>query len=197
MQTTRASLIARLSDLSNEPSWEEFDAIYRPLLRRFARSLGLTGEHLEDIVQQCLSSVARHISRFNYDPDHCRFRTWLYRIVLNQARNHQRKRSDILLSGTDFRNLVSPMPSPEKTFERMWFQQHLEHCLKKLAEDVQPTTYRAYRLYVLEDRPAETVCHELGLSRDQLYRLKWRLTRKLQEHMHYLLGDESDHWLSE
>ena len=34
MNTTRASLLARLKDLDNTVAWQEFDGLYRPMLQR-------------------------------------------------------------------------------------------------------------------------------------------------------------------
>ena len=54
MDTTRASLLLRIKDTRNTHAWAEFDAIYRPMLYRFARARGLDDAAAEDLVQHCI-----------------------------------------------------------------------------------------------------------------------------------------------
>lgn len=52
---------------------------------------------------------------------------------------------------------------------------------------MQPATVAVYERYVLQEREAEEVCNEFDLTRDQLYRIKWRVTQKLSDMMTVLL----------
>ena len=38
-------------------------------------------------------------------------------------------------------------------------------------------------LYVLEQEPIAKVCRELGLTTNQVYQIKWRLTQELSEEL--------------
>ena len=48
MAVTRASLLLRIRDPKDNAAWKEFDAIYRPMLQRFARTMGLGAADAED-----------------------------------------------------------------------------------------------------------------------------------------------------
>ena len=76
---------------------------------------------------------------------------------------------------------------PEEVFDGLWMQEHLKYCLQQLRAEMQPATVAVYERYVLQEREAEEVCKEFDLTRDQLYRIKWRVTQKLSDMMRVLL----------
>jgi DNA-directed RNA polymerase specialized sigma24 family protein len=79
---------------------------------------------------------------------------------------------------------------PDDLFERIWDQEHLWHCLRRLRSEVEEQTFEAFRMYVIEDQPAEHVSEVLGISTGALYTIKWRLTERLAAHMRTLLGED-------
>ena len=58
---TRASLILRLPDAADARAWDEFAAVYAPLVYRLARRQGLQPADADDLVQEVLSAVARSV----------------------------------------------------------------------------------------------------------------------------------------
>lgn len=187
MDTTRASLLLRIRDREDSAAWEAFDAIYRPMLCRFARSRGLGEADTEDVVQQCMASIQAHIEGFDYDPDKGRFKSWLRTMVNNRIRNLLRDRREKQADTREFENVLDPTDTPEEAFERLWMQQHLWHCLRQIQAEVEQTTFKAYQYYVIEQRPIGEVCGELNLTTNQVYTIKWRLTEKVSAKMKELL----------
>ena len=80
---TRPSLIVRLQSDVDPAAWEEFVAIYRPMIVRLATRRGMQHSDAEDVAQGVLLSVSRSIVRWKLDPEKARFRTWLQQIVRN------------------------------------------------------------------------------------------------------------------
>src|SRR2546428_8372646 len=74
---TRASLINRLKNWQDQSSWQEFFDIYWKLIYGVARRAGLNDAEAQDIVQETMVAVARHIPDFKYDPAIGTFKTWL------------------------------------------------------------------------------------------------------------------------
>lgn len=183
MQTTRASLLMRIRDRRDAAAWGEFDAIYRPMLLRFATLRGLEHAAAEDVVQQCLLAVQEHIERFDYDPKKGRFKGWLRTMVNNRIRNLLRDRHETPAESQDFKRDQEREESPEETFDRLWMEEHLRHCLQRIRGETDELTFRAFEWYVLEERPVEEVCQALSVTANQLYKIKWRLTQKLAEQM--------------
>ena len=61
---TRPSLILRMQDGGDEAAWEEFVAIYRPVIFRMAILKGLQHNDAEDLAQQVLISVSKKIGEW-------------------------------------------------------------------------------------------------------------------------------------
>ncbi|MBK8268613.1 MAG: sigma-70 family RNA polymerase sigma factor [Planctomycetes bacterium] len=190
MDTTRASLLLRLRDRADADAWALFDRIYRPMLTRFAMRMGLGREDADDVVQQCLKAVAQHIGSFEYDPARGRFKGWLRTLVQNKVLNELRIRRPVAAESGMLRSIQADEENPADAFERIWMQEHLWHCLKELRSEVEGTTYRAFEEYVLNQRAAEEVAKELGLSVNHVYTIKWRLTEKVAAKMKDLLDGD-------
>ena len=184
MDTTRPSLLVRIRNRGDHAAWETFDGIYRPMLLRFAMAQGLAGNDAEDVAQHCMKAIAEHIGTFEYDPNRGRFKSWLRTVAANYVRNQWRRKAE---RGLD---AVEESRDPE-AFDRIWDQEHLWHCLRRLAAEVEQQTFDAFRMYVVEDRPVDAVASELGLTRENLYTIKWRLTGRLSAMMTELLGDDA------
>ena len=86
---TRASLIIQVKDPENQEAWQEFVAIYQPVIYRTAISRGLQDADAHDLSQQVLTAVAGAINR--WEPN-SRFRHWLRRITRNAILNALNRR---------------------------------------------------------------------------------------------------------
>jgi RNA polymerase sigma-70 factor (ECF subfamily) len=187
VDTTRPSLLLRIRDPSDAGAWQTFDALYRPMLQRFARSRGLSAEDAEDVAQQCLAVITDRIAEFSYDPQKGRFRSWLRTLVNNRVRNLLRDRRELQGETADFQNLAERAPSPEEAFDQIWAEEHLWHCLRELRGEVEEATFLAFQQYVIEQRPIEQVCRELNLAPGNVYTIKWRLTQRVADKMRELV----------
>lgn len=190
METTRPSLLIRIRDRSDAAAWSTFDAIYRPMLHRYARACGLSETDVEDVVQQCMQNLQRIIEGFEYDPDKGRFKAYLRTMVKNCVRNLAEVRRARQADSAELRAVVAADESPDAVFDRLWMEEHLQHCLRSLRAEMDETTYRAFQRYVIEEHPVERVCAEYNLTPNNLYTIKWRVTEKVAAKMRELLGDE-------
>lgn len=189
MDTTRPSLLLRLRDRSDADAWRAFDAIYRPMLDRFARARGLNDADAEDVTQHCLSAIASHMGQFDYDPSKGRFKSWLATLVNNRVRSLARRRAERQGETRDFQGEQRIEDSPAETFERIWLEEHLRHCLDELRNEVQDKTFQAFQRYVIEQRPLEEVCEAFDLKPNNVYTIKWRMTERIAARMKELTGD--------
>lgn len=171
-------------------AWHAFDAIYRPMLYRFARGRGLAHDDAEDVVQHCLAAISDHIEEFTYDPAKGRFKSWLRTLVNNRVRNLARNRKERQGTSNEFRGLAQREPEPAEEFDRIWMEEHLWHCLRELRCEVEPKTYEAFRAYVVEQKPVDEVCAALNLKPNNVYTIKWRMTERVAAKMKELLGGD-------
>lgn len=187
MDTTRPSLLLRIRDRTDADAWRTFDAIYRPMLYRFARTHGLAPADAEDVTQHCLSVVQDRIGEFAYDASKGSFKAWLRTLARNRVRNLIRDRHDRQCDSRAFEIDQQREPLPDETFDRIWKEEHLWHCMRELRAEVEPATYRAFELYVLGQTPLEEVCRETGLKPNNVYTIKWRMTEKVAAKMKELV----------
>jgi RNA polymerase sigma-70 factor (ECF subfamily) len=189
---TNPGLLRRIKDPRDENAWSEFDALYRPMLLRFARTRGFSAADSDDVVQYCMTSICAHLERFTYDPTRGRFKSWLRTMVNNRCRDLLRTRRQPTANLAAADQLPASDALPEEAFDRIWIDEHVNHCLRILGREVDETSFTAFQRYVIEGRPAEEVCRETALTPDQLYKIKWRLTKRLRQQMRDLLGDDCD-----
>src|SRR3954454_10722174 len=84
---TRASLLVRIRDGADHDAWQQFVAVYAPVVYGFARKRGLQDADAADVMQDVLRSVARAAAKLNYDPSRGSFRAWLYTVARNRIFN--------------------------------------------------------------------------------------------------------------
>jgi len=190
MKTTRLSLLLRIKDPRDAEAWAEFDSIYRPMLYRFAKARLLTDDEAQDVVQFCMAAIHRHIGHFDYEPRKGRFKGWLRTIVANRVKNLARARRDQPGKSDDFRRQQTRERTPEEEFDQVWMEEHLRTALSQVREDVTEKSFIAFQRYVIDEEPLDQVCGDLKVTKDQLYKIKWRLTRKLRERMTELVGED-------
>lgn len=187
MDTTRPSLLMRIRDRGDAGAWRTFDTIYRPMLYRFGRASGLGHDNAEDVAQQCLTVITDRIGEFSYDPQKGSFKGWLRTLVNNRVRNLLRDRKDQQGSTHDFQRAQQRELLPDEVFEKVWMEEHLWHCLRELRDEVEETTFNAFRAHVIDQQPIEQVCAALNLKPNNVYTIKWRMTERVAEKMKELL----------
>lgn len=186
MDTTRPSLLLRLRERSDADAWRTFDALYRPMLRRFALARGLNEDDADDVVQHCMAAVLDHITAFQYDPAKGRFKSWLRTLVNNRARDLLRSRRP-QAPAEELDALPEGGPTPEEAFEQIWQEEHLAHCLRELRGEVEERTFQAFWQVVMEQRSVEDVSAALGLRPNNIHTIKWRLTERIAARMRELV----------
>ncbi len=110
-----------------------------PLIHRLCYRWTGHAEDAEDLAQEVCVTLARAIVDYRRESA---FSTWLYRIILNAARDFHRRRQRIgerERDGVDLAERADPGPDPERSF----FSRMILHCITLL-----PETLRAAVLLV-------------------------------------------------
>jgi len=178
MSQTRSSLLSRVKDLADGPSWEEFDRVYRPLLLRYAVIRGLNQEQAEEIAQQCMASVAGGIQSFQRQVS---FRAWLRGMVDNKVADLFKKRREPNARTADLQREQTTEDNPALLWERQWNRTHLLYSLNHVRSEISPLTYEAFELYVIHELPVAEIAERLGMTPNQIYVAKHRVLAKLKE----------------
>ena len=94
-QHTRATLIRRLKNWQDQGSWQEFYDTYWRLIYGVSRKSGLTDAEAQDVVQETMLAVAKHMPTFTYDPKLGSFKAWLLNMTRWRIQDQFRKRRTV------------------------------------------------------------------------------------------------------
>ena len=122
---TRASLLLQLQAGDDQDGWQDFVAIYRPIIYRLARKRGLQDADAQDLAQQVLVSIAGAIERWHQHDESTRFRHWLRRVARNAISNVLTRRPrDIASGGTSIHEFLEVQVDEDSDLSR---EIELEH----------------------------------------------------------------------
>ncbi len=179
MSRTRSSLLGRIKNLEDGPSWEEFDRLYRPMLLRYALARGLRGDEADEIAQQCMAAIAGGIQEFQRRVG---FRAWLRGMVDHKVADRLRKRHREHPARTaDFEREQTREDNPALLWERQWNRTHLLYCLNQIRSEISPVTYEAFELYVIRELPVPEIADRLDMTPNQIYVAKYRVMERLKK----------------
>ncbi len=188
---TRATLLHRLKDWQDQASWQVFFDIYWRLIYGVALKAGLSKTEAEEVVQETMLSVAKHMPKFEYKQDGGSFKGWLLTMTRWRITDQMRKRGPLTpvslasdLSGSDteiearMQELLtqSVSHSLDKFWDAEWEKNILEAALKKVKRQLDPQKYQVFDFYVNKGWPAEKVATTFGISVNQVYLAKHRVT---------------------
>lgn len=193
---TRASLLRRLPNLQDQASWNDFFNTYWKLIYGVARKAGLTEVEAQDVVQETMVSVMKHIPSFNYDPAIGTFKAWLLKMtrwrILDQLRkrlpvSHKRSKEDSSTHTSTIENVIDPNSQDldaawNKEFERTLF----EAARAKVKQRVDPQKYQVFDFYVRKEWPAEKVAATFAVSIEQVYLAKHRILELIKQEVRRL-----------
>src|SRR6266853_6318316 len=89
---TRATLLERLKNWQDQSSWQDFFDTYWKLIYGVARKAGLIEAEAQDVVQETMMAVDRHMPNFKYDPAIGSFKAWLLNMTRWRIVDQLRKR---------------------------------------------------------------------------------------------------------
>lgn len=180
---TRPSLLAALDGSCNGAGWLEFYHRYAPAVFRVARYRGLDQHDAEDIVQQTMLAISRHISTFDYNRDRGTFRSWVRRIAESRIVDFARRRPAPAVSLEAVAELADRQASLDAVWEQEWKLQDLLWCIEQCRSDVAPRTLEAFRLYVLEGVSAAQTASRLQMTMNQVYVIRSEVLKRIREAM--------------
>jgi len=189
---TRATLIHRLKDWQDQASWQVFFDTYWQLIYNVAVKRGLMKSEAEDVVQLTMISVAKHMPGFKYDPATGSFKTWLLNMTCWRIADQIRKRPPQVSQPEEI--LETPVGKPrsaeeayqsppelEKLWDEEWEKNLLATAIAKARRRLDPKQYQIFDCYVNKEWPPERVAKAFGISNNQVYLAKHRMTALIKE----------------
>ena len=183
---TRASLILRLPDAEDAVAWDEFTAVYAPLVYRLARRRGLQPADADDLVQEVLTAVARSVDGWLSNTGRGPFRAWLLTIARNLTVNHLTRAKNRPLGAGDS-NVASQLAQhafngqPDREFELEYRREVFRWAAEQVRSAITEKTWEAFWRSSVEEEPVEAVAKQLGMSVGSVYIAKSRVMARLRE----------------
>ncbi|MGD8453213.1 MAG: sigma-70 family RNA polymerase sigma factor [Phycisphaerae bacterium] len=192
---TRASMLSAMREAGQDSAWRTFFACYAPPVFRMARTRGLSHEDADDVVQQVMVAVARHITDFRYDRDRGRFRSWVRTItrskVNDRLRAALRRREHAAVPFDEERDGEIKAVDEERQWGQEWLLQDLNWCIERVRDEVAPHRFEAFWLYAIEGRPAEEVAQQTGITVGNVYVTRSLIAKRVRELMAELGEEEA------
>lgn len=180
--TTRSSVLKAVADTGNEAAWTRFFDLYAGFVFAVARSKGLSAEDADDVVQNVFADLARKLPTFEYDRRKGRFRSYLLELVnwriFDRLKAGKRK-AELETAYYDEKKKTAAADAAAVA-EREWQTAALNEALRRLQAEVDENHFAAFVESAVEGIDTETVVKLHGISRDNLYQIRARLTAKLK-----------------
>ena len=201
---TRPSLLNRLKTGDDAESWEEFYRVYGKLVRDFAIQAGLTDTEADEVVQETAIAMARHLPEFRYDPQVCRFKTWLLNQTSWRIKDQfkKRKKETAGMGGTSLSNApptdetartatLHRVPDPAATdlemmFEAQWRKNLFAVALELVKQEFSLKQFQIFDLVVLKEWPAAEVAQSLGVTLANVYVTRHRISAAIKKEIKLL-----------
>ncbi len=186
MTPTSLSLLDRLKVARADASdWNRFEAIYRPLIRRWIGQIPGLGHDVEDVTQEVMLVLVQEIPRFERQRLGS-FRAWLRQITVNRIRVHRRKhyrQPAVAADQTD--DFLDQIADSNSLLARHFDEEHDKHVCESLRSavraDFDSSTWDAFQQFAVEGHPAAAVAAELGMTVNAVVKAKARVLRRLRE----------------
>jgi len=187
--TTRTSLIRRLKNWQDNESWQDFFNVYWKLVYGVARKAGLPDHEAEDVVQEVLIAVAKHMPTFNYDPAIGSFKAWLLNLtrwrILDELRKRRPSPSHAMRETGSGTATIEAVPDPNAldlnaVWEAEWEANLLTVAQEKVKRRIEPQHSQIFDFYVNKEWPPEKVAERFGVSVEVVYQIKHRVIEHLR-----------------
>jgi RNA polymerase sigma-70 factor (ECF subfamily) len=194
---TRTSLLKRLQDWDDQESWKDFFDSYSKLLFSVALKSGFRGPEAEDLVQETIIAVAKHMPGFRYDASRGSFKAWLLSILRNRIIDRVRSRGrrpqavEETPSESSQTALVHRIPDPapaqlDQIWEEEWEQHLFDLALQRIREEATPRDFQIFDCLVLKHWPIQAVADALQVNEARIYVAKSRVAGLLRQEVERL-----------
>jgi RNA polymerase sigma-70 factor, ECF subfamily len=186
MSDTRQSLLLRAQS-GEENAWKDLTDLYRPLIIAWLNRQGVPAVDLEDLSQDVLMSVVKHLPSFEHSGNRGAFRSWLRTIVCSRTTDYWRATVDSTPAsgGSGATAALQQITDPDSNLNRQWDEDHDRYvlgCLLDLVEqEFEPKTLLAFRRLALDGARGAEVAGELGLSVAAVYVAKSRVLQRIRQ----------------
>ena len=192
---TESELLRRITDPVDDAAWNRFDALYRPVVYRYARLKGLQHSDAEILVGEVMARVFRAARRWSDSspgenandavrPQH--FRAWLRRVADNALLNLvTRQLARRGTGGTSHQLNLSNRPLPDDAAKQNWQHEHQRQLFAAAARIVQRQVDEEHLTVFwsthVDGQAVADVAERTRRSVGSVYAIRRRIVRRLRQ----------------
>lgn len=164
---TRLTLIQRIQQKQrDEHCWEDFVSSYRGYICAIINNFNIDKALVDDLLQEVLLKLWKTMDRFKYEPEKCRFRTWLSMVTCSIAKDYLKSRA-----GRDSKNKIelheelnqTTPPEIELIAEREWKLFIAEQAYENVKDSLSNKVAAVFEL-VMQDVLDGEIEQRLGIA---------------------------------
>lgn len=182
--TTDTDLLKSLRSSGDDVAWGRFVAQYRPAILRHCRSMGLTSDQADEVLQESLIKCSIYLPTFEYRSAVGRFRAWINLTVNQRIAELFRKSIRAERVRTAYRELLLAMegssagePAEPATFD----YELLAMAFRRTQAEVDPKRWQIFEAHVVHGLGSGEVARRMGVTaisvRVTCYRIRKAVVR--------------------
>ena len=180
---TTTQLLERLQTEGDQEVWQTFCNHFVPVIRRWAKHMGLSGADAEDVAQETLICFIKALRDGRYDHERGRLRAWLFGMAKNTVLSYRsRLPREHHVADTEtqepFWNTVPDERAMQMTWDTQWRRILLMRCLERVRHEFGSQVFEAFHLYALCELPVREVGRRLTMSDNAVYIAKSRVLKR-------------------
>ena len=190
MNSTSLTLLEQLQSSAPGAAWEQFVAIYTPLLMKWNREAGLQESDAEDVAQETLANVFQKIGSFSRQREGS-FRKWLKNMAYHRVCRHRRKlENNLPLDEAEDTDLAVPSVE-EFDYAENYYYDVLESALRFIFREFRELSWRAFLDTLLRNRSIQEVADEMGMTPTAIYVARCRIISRISQIAQGFMEDDA------
>ena len=192
---TRVTLISKLRQKYDEESWQRFIDQYERYIYAVIAQTNIKQNDRADLVQNVLLALWQRLPDFNYDPEKCKFRTWMKAIIRNCVANYyqKKKRHDNDKTRHEKQMLVDDIkldiePDIERIADEEWKLYISNLAWNKIEAEFKGKVAECFMMF-MDGVEVESICQKLDIKKNTAYVFRLRVQKRLRQEI-LLLEEE-------
>jgi RNA polymerase sigma-70 factor (ECF subfamily) len=192
--TTRATLVRRLRDQSDQDAWRLFVDLYAPLVFRYCRRRGWQSADAENITQEVFLHLSGAMRGFDYDPLRGRFRNWFGLLTHQRMASYRRRQSTKAPSLSAGESSHEPPGDVDGEWHDCFNSHVYRLAVSRVRIEFDNEVWQAFeRVWDRQESPA-MIGRDLGRDANWVYVAKHRVSCRLRAEVLHLSEDFPHHF---
>ena len=183
---TSLTLLEKLGNLGDEVAWQRFDDDYRPMVKRFARRMGLEEHDADDAAQRTLLAFQRRFADGGYDREKGRLKNWLLGMARYEIADlcAERARQPIPASQrSSIEAALNMLRDPESIsacWEQEWQNHVVRECFARIKTRFNSRDAKIFEMLTMDEQDPGDVAKAIGVSPQVVRQVKYKILRYMR-----------------